>query len=255
MNTNSHNLPLNDRRFDRLVDGELSEQQRRELLAGLDNEPGGWRSCALAFLEAQCWRESLAALWKGSEGSPHTPCADVSHRDEVSLLPSRGRRWTGHLGTLMAMAACFLVAFWIGSAVQQMHRDGSATPGTGTVQVARAPVARQTPAVPHPSQRSLAGVLPGAANPWRMVTVTAPAGPANAGSTVRVPAVERNKLDPQWVNHLPSAIPDDVMQALSRTGHQIEQHRELVPVPLEDGRQLVMPVDNVKVHYVGNETY
>ena len=36
-----------DRLFDLLVDGELDEARRRELLAKLDHTPGGWRSCAL----------------------------------------------------------------------------------------------------------------------------------------------------------------------------------------------------------------
>ncbi len=32
--------------LDRLVDGELSQPDRRELLAALDDEPGAWRRCA-----------------------------------------------------------------------------------------------------------------------------------------------------------------------------------------------------------------
>ena len=88
-----------------------------------------------------------------------------------------------------------------------------------------------------------------------MVTVSAPAARPAPGPSLRLPAVERDNIDPQWLRSLPPAIPDDVMQALSRTGHQIEQHRELVPVPLKDGRQLVVPVDQVDVHYVGNGTY
>ena len=39
--------------FDRLVDGELSSTERRQLIASLDDRPGGWRRCALAFVEAQ----------------------------------------------------------------------------------------------------------------------------------------------------------------------------------------------------------
>ena len=38
-------------------------------------------------------------------------------------------------------------------------------------------------------------------------------------------------------------------------GHQIEQQREFVPVPLKDGRQLVVPVDRVNVRYIGNGPY
>jgi hypothetical protein len=48
--------------LDQLVDGELPEVERRKLLLRLDTEPDGWRRCALAFLEAQSWREALGPL-------------------------------------------------------------------------------------------------------------------------------------------------------------------------------------------------
>src|SRR5258708_18156362 len=50
------------RRFDRLVDGELPNGERRELLLRLETEPEGWRHCALAFLEAQSWRQAFGSL-------------------------------------------------------------------------------------------------------------------------------------------------------------------------------------------------
>jgi hypothetical protein len=28
-----------------------------------------------------------------------------------------------------------------------------------------------------------------------------------------------------------------------------------VPLPMQDGRRLIVPVDEVDVHYVGNQTY
>ena len=88
-----------------------------------------------------------------------------------------------------------------------------------------------------------------------MVTVSAPADGQQPRSAIEVPAVERENIDEQWRRSVPPAIPDNVLQALARTGHQIEQQREFVPVPLKDGRQLVVPVDRVKVHYVGNGPY
>ena len=48
--------------LDRLVDGELGADERRALLASLDDEPGAWRRCALACLEAQSWRWQLSRL-------------------------------------------------------------------------------------------------------------------------------------------------------------------------------------------------
>src|SRR4051794_25497769 len=60
--------PMADDLIDLLVEGELDPARRRALLTRLDDEPDGWRRLALAFLEAQCWRESFGALVR--EGTP-----------------------------------------------------------------------------------------------------------------------------------------------------------------------------------------
>ena len=64
-----------------------------------------------------------------------------------------------------------------------------------------------------------------------------------------------NNLDEQWLQNAASPIPGNVLQSLDRTGHRVEQQRELVSVPLKDGRQLVVPVNHIKVHYMGNGPY
>jgi len=46
-----------------------------------------------------------------------------------------------------------------------------------------------------------------------------------------------------------------VVQALQRSGYQVQRQQELMPLPLKDGRQLVVPVDKVQLQYVGNTTY
>jgi len=51
---------VKDSAIDRLVDGELADAERRELLIQLENDPDGWRQCALAFLEDQAWRSAIA---------------------------------------------------------------------------------------------------------------------------------------------------------------------------------------------------
>src|SRR5262245_4087716 len=53
MNEFSRMTPADELSFDRLVDGELSPAEYRDLLAGLDAAPEGWKRLALAFLEAQ----------------------------------------------------------------------------------------------------------------------------------------------------------------------------------------------------------
>ena len=78
MNESSDNLkPVDQAEFDLLVDGELDDERRRELLVRLDDESQGWRRCALTFLEAQSWKREFGAL--GSE-SPAKPAGVTSRR-------------------------------------------------------------------------------------------------------------------------------------------------------------------------------
>ncbi len=48
--------------LDALVDGELDEASRRDVLLRLDARPELWRRCALAFLEAQSFSSALREL-------------------------------------------------------------------------------------------------------------------------------------------------------------------------------------------------
>jgi hypothetical protein len=136
------------------------------------------------------------------------------------------------------MAASFFVALWLGSLA---HRPGLA-PSGGAIGVGR----------PGEMAKTSSGVEAGA-SPWRWVTVSGQ-GDGSQGA-VQVPAMGRGSIDEQWLSSMPPVIPDDVLQALDRTGHRVQQRRQFVPMPLDDGRQLIVPVDQIEVHYVGNGTY
>jgi hypothetical protein len=217
--------PIDDRQFDLLVDGELKPAQRRELLARLDAEPGGWRRCALAFVEAQAWREDFGAVVR-----PATASAETSTATPAAPARRSASRWL----TVLAVAASFLMAFTLGSIVRPAWR------GTGP----RLEQVASQSAEARPGDAGLRGALGDAASPWRMVTLT---GPDASAAPIRLPAMERNRIDDAWLGSLPTAVPPDVLRALERTGHAVRQSRRLMPVPLEDGRRLVVPVDQVEV--------
>ncbi|MEJ7637798.1 MAG: hypothetical protein WKF75_07380, partial [Singulisphaera sp.] len=79
--------------IDRLVDGELDPAERHALLVRFETEPGGWRRCALAFLEAQSWREALAppAAGSASGGTSRTSAAPAT--PPTDPRPGFARRW------------------------------------------------------------------------------------------------------------------------------------------------------------------
>jgi len=256
--------PNDDARFDRLVDGELSETERREFLAGLDSEPNGWRRCALAFLEAQCWKETLLRRdAKIAEETDVVVLPKASPRPDTAAI-LRSRR-LARLQTAAAMAACLMVALLVGSLLprDRLSPTTASAPTTSASQVAQFQTNRSTSApgssgdrtVDRPeSQLAATQHATSPDGPWRMVTLTPSDGQDRAGA-LHLPAVERQNVDEGWLQNMPSAIPDDVLQALNRTGHQVQQRREVIPVPMKDGRRLMVPVDQVDVHYIGNGPY
>lgn len=90
-----------NRLIDRLVDGALTASDRQALLTRLDAEPGGdgWRRCALAFLEAQAWREALGPVARSAL--------------PVEVAPGGARRGFRRVARL-AVAAGVLGAFALG---------------------------------------------------------------------------------------------------------------------------------------------
>jgi hypothetical protein len=256
-------MNTDDTQFDRLVDDELNERERRELLGQLDDEPGGWRRCALAFLEAQCWRQALGEMpnLRDSLSAPLQSAAkDAGENLARRVETPRRALWLARAKVLSAMAASFLVALWAGTLAQQAWVGQPRGLGVGgdPVLVADNAGGFQPLMTPVDSQTNLVRTPRGSGlrpNPWHVVTVSAPSDGQDPRSSIEVPAIERDNIDEQWQRSVPPAIPDNVLQALARTGHQIEQQREFLPVPLQDGRQLVVPVDRVKLNYVGNGPY
>src|SRR5262245_61197611 len=92
--------PDDQRLLDRLVDGELDDHERRELLLRLEQFPGGWRRCALAFLEAQVWRSESKAMVLGRPTN-----APVQRAAAVR------RAWNAPVWLSMVTAACLLLFF------------------------------------------------------------------------------------------------------------------------------------------------
>ncbi|MBN2475984.1 MAG: hypothetical protein JXB62_15335 [Pirellulales bacterium] len=233
---------LDDRRFDLLVDGELGEADRRELLAGLDDEPSGWRRCALAFLEAQAWKHEFGSIL---QESPKRQTAEP-------LV----RRWRfgGRGTTLAAMAASFLVALLLGLQWEKF-RQSPGPAGLLPTEVAGGPTAAGPAVTEQPLGPGDASPLGQPADepssPWQVVTLGAPGGALGDSEAFRLPARQRDRIDSQWLEALPAPVPPEVLQQFIENGHRIERRRELVPYRMQDGSQLVVPVDKYEVQYVG----
>lgn len=224
---------MDDRTFDLLVDGELPENERCALLEQLDHEPGGWRRCALAFLEAQSWGQTIRNMVQ----DPAEPAGQAVRGQSVTLRGPQSSgvaRWrTKTAGTLLAMAASFLAAFIVG---RGWLREENVGEKAGTP---NAPALATRPAAVAPAPSPVG-------NAPNTVTLYVNGGPQAGGTRVDVPVIE-GQPNGLWASEPPAALPVDVQQLLESFGNQVRQQREFVPVQLEDGRQLVVPVDRIEV--------
>jgi hypothetical protein len=237
-------LPLAEL-IDRMVDGGLTPAQLRRAVAELDRAPDGWKRCALSFLEAQCWSESLRNFEEGEATGP-----------SVIAIPSGARRrWIA-----AALAACVsLMAFslgWLGHSLKNGSIDerrpdarlatvsgsiagdtgGGATDIGGPGQPGRA-ASRGLPSDRLPTIREVA----------RLRVDTGGPGPTE------IPLFAGPGIDPRTLLEQPPAISAQGRAAWQRRGYQLEQERRLVSIPLGGGRRAAVPIDQVHVRYVGQD--
>jgi hypothetical protein len=83
----SPTLPLDDC-IDQIVDGSLTPAELRAAVARLDSEPGAWKRCAVAFLEAQCWREAM----RSGDEPAHLRADGLSQTLALRAVPPRRTR-------------------------------------------------------------------------------------------------------------------------------------------------------------------
>lgn len=249
--------------LDRLVDGELPERERHELLGRLDRHPDGWRRLALAFLEAQSWGE--AARDHATEAVT-TATGDV--RPVMPSIPP-ARNWKLLLGTPLAMAASFLVAFTLGIALRGAWRgsDPNLPLQVASQKAQQEQAARKAIVLAHGSFGQTLSSLannskdrPSGESEFAVADDLGSVSLANSGplsddavEEVWLPA-EAEASDESTLAGSPApAVPEQVLRSLRRLGHEVESHQSFWPVDLKNGQRALVPVDEVEIRYVGND--
>jgi len=219
--------------IDSLVAGELSDDQRAELFAWCDQEPNRWRLCALAFIEAQTWRQGLAAWMKESESSSMTSTSSAATTASATLAAPR-QRWTSNRWANWAtMAACLLLAFFAGVLVRdpKLLRPRSTADGKQQQVVMETP--EQPPATTYVTVPIQTNFNPGVSN------------------LLQIPVVDSaNATRPQK-----RELPDYVLKQWERQGYEVAQTERFLNAKLPDGRAVVVPVSGLAVKYVGKPVY
>ena len=237
-----------EQQLDRLVDGELAEAERRAVLMQLDDTPHGWRRCALAFLEAQAWGEELRRVARSSLSDESAVCAAC----DAGAGGADGRRWRRRAGMALAMAASFLLIFGLGHAMRDVWRpaggDLANSPGAGATDGNSQAVGQDSPPADEPTASQ-----PKEAEPTRWGTVRFVLDGADEPQEVQLPVVQGPDAE-QWLRLL-AAEEAAWLREMEARGHRVRTERHLLPVQLQDGRRVVVPVDDVEITPAARRTY
>ncbi len=222
-----------DTRFDRLVDGELPPEEYRALINALDHEQGGWRGCALAFLESQALRSELGG-WRRSLDAP--PLRALPTKPPAPLAGLGLRSW-------LAMAASVVLAFGLGTALSGVWRpspqeETAAGNSLGTRDLATGAKGN------HANQEGLQHV---AFRPVGNVRLVVDGAGGEQTFAEEVPVYEIDQNLAEYMQECQPAIDPGVLQWLEERGHEVEVQLEYVPGRLDDGRPMYVPLEQYKI--------
>lgn len=219
-----------------LVDGTLDNEARRTLLLQLDRLPGGWRACALAFLEDQALRGALAPLGRNLASGDRMGTVN----GQSAIQPKRTIR---KKLIPLAWAASVLVALgagWFGG-----RSDGPAMEDSPLI--ADVPHSADRPA--KPETPAVVDKIKPQRRPVKVATNVRPTdrAPTPLPGAI-VPAVAVGPTDM-------AAMSPEMRARLERRGYQLEHRFGVAAVSVGNDQRVALPVEELKLRYVGYRTY
>jgi hypothetical protein len=200
-----------ERQLIRLADGELPPDERQRVLRHIDALPGGWRRCALIFLENQAFAEDFPAALEPPSPPATTPATPTAPPARWRWLP-----WT------TAVAASWLAMFALGG---QWHSRFQSAPNRDTRPVGLPPAVERL--LVRDQWES------GVQKDRRSASASDPLPAPSGFSAERMPSVEL------WPTE--EALPRDLLELFRSQGLEPKVLDSYLPVQLNDGRRIIIP--------------
>lgn len=192
----------------RLVDNQLSETDRAELLLAADQNPQLWRRITLAFIEEQVWSSAISGKNRESNLRPHINNALLASKQAASSASSI-KPW------FLALAAVVLIAVTISIRMITMGGDNTST------------------ATPIDPDREKVAVN----NEPYMLEM----------GDQKVPLYERSDLMSDFLARSEGELSPELLQYLQNAGLDVQPKTRYITGNAPDGRSFVFPVRQFSV--------
>lgn len=240
--------------IDRMVDGELSANDQRQLLLMCDSE-NRWRELALAYVESQVFSKELHGFSQQEQSPVETATGpalvsvaspsekadgSIDSGDNVSLAAPKqlavrqgqdgmsGRGWN-----VMSLAAVVLLSLGFGYGLGWwLQPDPEMTNSTRRV------------AVSDSNASTIPNVAQASPNQVETMPFLVSDSTGSEMKQVNLPLVNASDLSPNWQEQLGrSDVPQDLLRELRSNGIKLHQQRTMTRVRLPDGRLVLVPID------------
>ena len=219
---------IDERRLQRLVDGELDRETVRELLKSADANPELWRQMAVGFVEDQIWQAEFQSLEQ--EGPKVTLPADANAGRSPGRPPRRMGRW-------LMIAAGIMLGLTIGYLPRLVNQVDS--PTSNQPALADADQAPEIDSVT-PTQTTF--------RPDYHVNLNSRNGDSLLSSDV--PLYKPSDLQRMGYDMMqPIEVNEGLADWLRESGYQLDQSVNFISGRLNDGRRFVVPIRTTKIHY------
>jgi hypothetical protein len=226
---------ISDAELDRLVDGELSRERYRELLANLDADPDGWKRCAIAFLESQAWRGELRMA---------VPQQPATPRVEKPARPVRQ-----HMRAFLSFAAGFAIAISLGLAARTPFRDATAIP-EAAIRADRS----QPPNGPARADAALAKPPFAPSDPtWGHLTLAIDRGDGT-DQEIQLPVLRTGAIEEDLLEQVRD-LPPEIIRDLQQMGYQVQRDARWESIELTRGWRVMVPLGEFEITPVSRVAY
>ncbi len=224
------NMSLDESKLQRLVDGAMGPDERREFLLSIHGQDQHWREIALAFVEEQTWQQEFR-----TGTTPSSVVRRPAHQAQPAKLSWR----------MLWIAAGWLLMLGVGFQIGRLEYARLDVVQPGEVpRLGQAPENDGVDSLAGTKNNDLRETLP----TMELQLVSAS---GQAGEVVELPVFDETQVQQLlWEGQDHEAIAE-MNRQLSELGYRLDWQTNYLSGPLDEETHLVVPVRTVGMRYDG----